>query len=78
MRSKLVYQQLQEIIDQTPMKEILVVQGDLNAKVGRDAQADWGDVCGLYCNAETNEKGFRLLEFATFSNLELTNALWPH
>ena len=32
--------QLQEIIDQTPKKDILVVRGDWDAKVGRDAQAD--------------------------------------
>ena len=40
------YRQFQKIIDQTPKKDILVVQGDWNAKVGRDSQADWGDVCG--------------------------------
>ena len=34
------YQQLQETIDQKPKKDILVVQGDWSAKVGRDAQAD--------------------------------------
>ena len=34
------YQQLQEIIDQTPKKDILVVQGDWNANVGKNAQAD--------------------------------------
>ena len=34
------YRQLQEFIDQTPKKDNLVVQGDWNAKVGRDAQAD--------------------------------------
>ena len=34
------YQQLQETIDQTPTKDILVVQGDWNAKVGKDAQTD--------------------------------------
>ena len=34
------YRQLQEIIDQTPKKDNLVVQGDWNAKVGRDAHAD--------------------------------------
>ena len=37
------YQQFQETIDQTPKKDILVVQGDWNANVGKDAQADWGD-----------------------------------
>ena len=40
----------QETIDQTPKKDILVVQVDWNAKVGKDAQADWGEVCGPYCN----------------------------
>ena len=72
------YRQLQEIIDQTPKKDILVVQGDWNAEVGRDAQADRGDVCGLCCNVETNERCLRLLEFATFINLVLTNTLGPN
>ena len=31
------YDQLQNVIDQTPKKDILVVQGDWNAKVGKDA-----------------------------------------
>ena len=39
------YQHLQETIDQTPKKDILVVQGDWNAKVRKDAQADFGKVC---------------------------------
>ena len=72
------YQKLQETIDQTPKKDILVVQEDWNAKVGKDAQADWGEVCGPYCNVKTNERGLRLLEFATFNNLVLTNTLGPH
>ena len=72
------YQHHQEIIHQIPKKDILVVQGDWNAKVGKDAQADWGEVCGPYCNVETNERGLKLLEFATFNNLLLTNTLGPH
>ena len=64
--------------NQTFKKDILVVQGDWNAKVGKYAQADWGEVCGPYCNVETNERGLRLLEFATFNNLVLTNTLGPH
>ena len=32
------YQQLHETIDQTPKKDILVVQGDWNAKVWKDAR----------------------------------------
>ena len=70
-----IYQQLQETIDQTPKKDILAVQGDWNAKVEKDAQADWGEVCGPYCNVETNERGLRLLECATFNNLVLANTI---
>ena len=35
------YDQLQNVIDQTPKKDILVVQGDWNAKVGRDVCGNW-------------------------------------
>ena len=35
-------------------------------------------VCAPYCNVETNERGLRLLEFATFPNLVLTNTFGPH
>ena len=35
------YNQLQEVIDQAPKKEILVVQGDWNAKIGEDASKNW-------------------------------------
>ena len=31
------YEQLQEILDQTPKKDIQVVQGDWNAKIAEDA-----------------------------------------
>ena len=40
------YDQLQNIIDQTPKKNILVVQGDWNAKVGNDACKNWQGLCG--------------------------------
>lgn len=59
--------QLQEIIDQIHKKDILIVQWDWNAKVGR---------CVPYYNAET--RGLRLLEFATFNKLVLTNTLGPN
>ena len=31
-----------------------------------------------FCTVETKERGLRLLEFATFNNLVLTNTLGPH
>ena len=51
------YDQLQEIIDQAPKKDILVVLGDWNAKIGEDASKNWKGTCGQYSNPETNERG---------------------
>ena len=36
-----LYSQLQINIDQAPKKDILIVQGDWNAKVGKDTQENW-------------------------------------
>jgi hypothetical protein len=69
---------VQEIIDETPNKDILVVQGDWNAKIGEDAQEDWKGTSGPYCNTETNDRDLRLLEFATLNNLKVTNTFHPH
>ena len=72
------YDQLQEIIDQAPKKDILVVQGDWNAKIGEDASKNWKRTSGQFCNPETNERGLGLLEFATYSNLNMVNTFGPH
>ena len=65
------YDHLQEILDQSPKKDILVVLGDWNAKVGEDAFKNWKGTCGRYWNPETNERGLRLLEFACYNDLVL-------
>ena len=72
------YEQLQELLDQIPKKDILIVQGDWNAKVGQDACKNWKNTCGLYSNNETNERGLRLLEFASLNDLKLANTFGPH
>ena len=70
--------QLQNVIDQTPKKCILVVQRDWKAKVGRDACGNWQGICEPFCNHNTNERGLGLLEFATFNNLALVNTFGHH
>ena len=72
------YEQLQAVLDQVPKKDIVVVQGDWNAKVGQDAYHNWGDTHGPHCNNKTNDRGLRLLEFARYNNLILANTLGPH
>ena len=48
------YDQLQNVIDQTP-KDILAMQGDWNAKVGKDAYENWQGIYGPFCNDNTND-----------------------
>ena len=62
------HDQLQNVIDQTPKKDILVVQRDWNAKVGKDACENWQGICGPFCNNDRNERGLRLLKFAAFKS----------
>ena len=69
---------LQNVIDQTPKKDILVVQGDWKAIVGREACENWQGICGLFCKDDTNERGLRLLEFATLYDLVLANTFGHH
>ena len=40
------YDELQKVLDKTPKKDMVVVQGDWNAKVGEDACQNWKTVCG--------------------------------
>ena len=69
---------LQNVIDQTPKKDILVVQGDWKAKVGRDVCGNWEGIYGPFCNDDTKERGLRLLEFATFNDLVLAITFGHH
>ena len=54
------------------------MQGDWNAKVGRDACGNWQGICGPFCNDDTNKRGLSLLEFATFNDLALVNTFNHH
>ena len=72
------YNQLQNTIDKVNKKDILIIQGDWNAKVGGDALKDWSRFCGPSCNAVTNERGLRLLEFASYNDAVLANTLGKH
>ena len=54
------------------------VQGDWNAKVGKGDCGNWQVICGPFCNDDTNERGLKLLEFATFNDLVLANTFGHH
>ena len=72
------YEQVENVIKKIPKKDITIIQGDFNAKVGPDAYKDWQGTIGQYGTGETNERGLRLLEFASNQRLTIANTLFPH
>ena len=50
----------------------------LNAKVGEDAQENWREVCGHFCNPETNDRELKPPTYAAYNNLVMANTLGNH
>ena len=70
------YDQLQKVIDETPNQDLLIVSGDMNAKVGRDWDL-WKHVIGQHGYGDMNSRGEKLLNFCTANNLTIANTLFP-
>ena len=70
------YESIEEEISKTPKKDFLIIQGDWNAKVGKDAT--WNGCVGRFGTGSMNERGQRLLEFAERHKLVIANTVHPH
>ena len=66
------YNDVDETIAKADKKDIIIITGDWNAKIGSD-NTDWKYVMGRYGYGDRNERGERLLEFATVQNLYICN-----
>ena len=51
------HEQLDSVITKTPKKDILVVHGDWNAKVGADTYQHWAGPVGRFGIGQTNDGG---------------------
>ncbi|XP_076443957.1 uncharacterized protein LOC143282244 [Babylonia areolata] len=71
------YEKIEDTIKKAPQKDIIIVQGDFNAKIGSDAYNDWAGTVGQYGTGDT-DRGLRLLEFACSQRLTIANTLYPH
>ena len=72
------YEQVESIIQKKTRKYLLIIQGDFNAKIVEDAFENWAGTVGRYGTGETNDRGLRLLEFASSHRLTITSTLYPH
>jgi hypothetical protein len=66
------YNSIEDELEKIHKKDVVIITGDWNAKVGSD-NIDWKFVMGQYGYGSRNERGERLLEFATAHNLYICN-----
>ena len=71
------YQSLQSVVEQVPVRDMLLIMGDFNARVGNDMSA-WRGTLGRFGPAEQNENGVKLLDFCALNGLVITNTLFQH
>ncbi|XP_042885955.1 craniofacial development protein 2-like [Penaeus japonicus] len=70
------YDSLQETIDSIPNRDLQVIMGDMNAKVGKNPTPN--KTCGRFGLGEKNERGDRLIEFCSANNMLITNTMFEH
>ena len=72
------YDQLQMVLEQVPCRDVKIVMGDMNAKVGID-NTGREEVMGKHgARAEMNENGERLANFCQANELVIGGTLFPH
>ena len=67
------YEDLQDLLEQTPKKDVLFIIGDWNAKVGSQ---EMPGVTGKFGLGVQNEAGQRLIEFCQENALVIANTLF--
>ena len=70
---KQFYEDLQDLLELTPKKDVLFIIGDWNAKVGRQ---ETPGVTGKFGLGMRNEAGQRLTEFCQENTLVIANTLF--
>ena len=71
------YSLLQEILDKLPRKDINILMGDVNAKVGQD-NVGYEGCMGQHGLGEMNDNGERLANICAFNNLVIGGSVFPH
>ncbi|CAH8514717.1 unnamed protein product [Schistosoma haematobium] len=71
------YERLQSIIEKCPRKDLTILLGDLNAKVGID-NTGYEDIMGRHGLGERNENGERFANLCAFNKLVIGGTIFPH
>ncbi|XP_055997977.1 uncharacterized protein LOC130047325 [Ostrea edulis] len=71
------YEQLQMVVSKVPQHDMLLMMGDLNAKVGAD-NTDCERSMGKHGCGIRNDNGERLVDFCLNNNLMIGGTIFPH
>ena len=71
------YEELQQTIDGCKRNDIVVVMGDVNAKVGGDNEGYESSI-GTHGMGDKNDNGERLCDFSVANGLVITGTLFQH
>jgi len=72
------YKDLSPAVKQVPQRDMLLIMGDFNAKVGRREPSTMSSAVGLYGLGETNEAGQQLEDFCLEHGMALANIMFKH
>ncbi|VDP00793.1 unnamed protein product [Schistosoma margrebowiei] len=71
------YNRLQSIVEKCPTKDLTILMGDFNAKVGTD-NTGYEDIMGRHGLGERNENGERFANLCALNKLVIGGILFPH
>ncbi|VDP27032.1 unnamed protein product [Schistosoma margrebowiei] len=71
------YERLQSIIEKCPRKDLIILMGDLNSKVGINNNG-YEDIMGRHGLGQRNENGERFANLCAFNKLVIGGTIFPH
>lgn len=71
------YSRLQKILETYPDKDITILMGDVNAKIGPD-NTGYEPVMGTHALGEMNDNGERFADLCALNNLVIGGSIFPH
>ena len=71
------YNKLQVVLDKLPKKDVNIVMGDANAKIGSD-NTGYEDIMGKHGLGTMNNNGERLADMCAFNRLVIGGSIFPH
>lgn len=70
-----IYEELNNLIDQTKSEDNVIIIGDMNATVGEGRDES---IVGEFGLGNRNERGTRLIEFCARNNMIISNTHFKH